>query len=346
MESKTKQEGDNTPSSSKTINKKQETEIRYKEITVVPARRFVTLPKDAQYETRTRIGAFAIPGEARAFRSLNEEEIKKYGLGTIGTSLNAPNFVEKTNEFFDNFDVFIDDFTKSLKLKVPVGIVNGKEVSILNDVTAREINAIMRYRHITNHPKVAKDSAQFDEAPHLYIAYIIDPKVQRSEKIGQKDVRKTAMNYYLKLTSGEGSKDKLHWVLEVARRGIKTGNIKDPLTGFVPSSLQGVLDVEKLDKDDKELAIEELQERRPTALVKIFEEPDLEWRALLERMVSLGVLKRQGNVVMNDREAVGSDDAEAIAKMKSTKYGETLVVLKNKLKNASKEKEKEKEVIA
>lgn len=337
MESKTNQGVATVTPSSKTNTKKEKTEIRYKEITVVPARRFVTLPKDAQYETRTRIGTFALPGEARAFRSLSDEEIKKYGLGIIGTSENASNFIEKTNEFFENFDVFIDDFSKSVKLRVPTDAKTGKVV--LNGETAREINAIMRYRHVTNHPKVAKDSAQFDEASHLYIAYIIDPKVQRGEKIDQKDVRKQAMSYYLELTREKGNEDKLHWVLEVARRGIKTGNIKDPPTGFIPSSLQGIMDVEKLDKDDKELAVEELQERRPSALVKIVEEKDLEWRALLERMISLGVLKRQGNVIMNEREAVGSDDSEAIAIMKSTKYGETLVVLKNKLKNASKEKE-------
>lgn len=306
--------------------------VRIKEITVRAKRNFTVLPKQVQDETRTRVGAFALPGELSAYRCLTDDEIRDYGGKIIGIVPGETGFSQASNEYFNNYGVFVE-YDEGVNIKVPIDAETGEVV--LDFERRNHISDIMKYRHVTNHTRIAEDFAQYQEATHLYIGYIEDKSVVQKERLGRKDIRKQAERLYLNLVD-EKSDTKIDWVLEVLRRGVKTGNFDDPPTGYTPMTLASIVDVTALPRDDKELAIEEFKLDRLDTFMEIMEDENLEWKALLERCVTGGVFQRKGNVITYENAVVGATDEEAIAQMKATSYGDSLVVIKSKLKNAFK----------
>jgi len=305
---------------------------KFKEIEVFAAREFTTLPKKVQSETRTRIGAFAEPEQLTAYRSLSDSEIKAFGLGIIGTSANSPNYTDKILDYFNEYDVVVP-YDEPKKLRVPI---DEKGEAVLNASTARYITDIMAYRHVMKHPRVAPSYASYQEMPMFYVGYIVDRRILREESISGKNVRKQADRNYLILTS-EKNVTKLDWVLEVARKGIYTGNLNDPETGYVPSTLMGVRRIDDLLVDEKELAMEEFKNQRPDEFVKLVTDTDLEWKALLEKLIINNIFVREGNVILHKREVVGGNDEQAVAKLKTEDFAEKLVVAKQELENALKD---------
>ena len=312
------------------INKKgKDSEIRYKDITVRAARNFTVLPKLVRNETRTRIGAFSLPGDILAYRCLSDKEITQFGGSIVGAIPGEPGFVKISNEFFNNYNVVVT-YDEDVKLKVPTDR-QGKVV--LNETTRTSISDIMRYRHVTNCPRVAADFARYEEATHLYVAYIVDKRVIRDGNVTLKELRKRGDRLYLQLVDNK-TETKLNMVLELLRRGVKTTNTKDLSSGYIPISLIGVMDVTSMVRDDKELAIEEFKLARVREFVEIMEDPDLEWKALLERAITAKVFARKGNVIMYNHDVVGSNDEETIARLKSPAFSSDLVVVKSQLRNA------------
>jgi len=303
--------------------------VGYKEVTIRATRSFITLPKEVQSETRTRVGAFAEPGARHAYRSLTDEELAEVAIELIGLSANDPKFGVEVDTFYNDFSITIP-FDEGRVIKVPI---NWKGDVVFQREYMRDI---MMYRHAMKHPRVANSWAEVQDLDiGFYIAYIEDKAVLKTDKVARKNARKEAGRAYLELTAA-GAETRRDWVLEVARRGVKTSVPMDGATGYVPPTLRGVFRVSDLDDDDKELALEEFKEQRPEEFNGVVSDPDLEWKALLESFISHGILRREGNVVMNEREPVGSDDDEALASLKSPSFSQTLTVLKQRLKNARK----------
>lgn len=304
--------------------------LSFKEITVTAARRFVSLPKQLQGETLTKISAFGDPDGPGTYQCLSDAEIVDYGLRLMNVSPNAPNFSERVEEYFLNYTVHIP-FDDPLKIKVPIDKATGEVV--LNQNTKHHLVAIMQYRHVMKSPKVANDYAEYVGFPSKYWAFITDTAVIRKAKISEGSVKRDAMKAYLQLAEGKQSDERL-WVLELLRRGIEVPDPNYPL-GFTPITLQGIGTVDELEAEDQQLALEEALDKFPAQFLLVASDPDLETKALLEKMISTGVLRREGNIIMDDNDVIGSDDNEALARLKSPKFSQRLVALKAKIKNAT-----------
>ena len=166
--------------------KSEPRKVRYKEITVRAKRNFTVLPKQVQNETRTRVGAFALPDELSAYRCLSDKEVKEYGGKLIGIIPGEVGYAKVSNEFFNNFGIYIP-YDEGFPIKVPIDVKTGEIV--LDYDRRNHVSAIMQYRHVTHHTRVAKDFAQYQEATHLYVAYIEDRSVIKKGNIGNKELR-------------------------------------------------------------------------------------------------------------------------------------------------------------
>jgi len=226
----------------------------------------------------------------------------------IDLSTEDKDFRKKVKEFFDEINTKIPH-KEGLKLEIGLSVDNDKPVS--KDNLPISIMDYIRWRHALGHPEVAdnKDEAMGNQ---LISYYIFDPEGLKAKNQDLIDARDTAMEYYLLLKKDKEKLDNFLAMLGEDPRGFEDQQEKlDFLTNIINSR-----ETEKVND-----------------FVTLYEDPKLENKSLLEKMVLTGVLKRVGpRYIVAETDAIlGNSQEEALFEIEDQKNEQLMVALKTLL---------------
>lgn len=221
-------------------------------------------------------------------------------------------FRKKVSSFYLEIDTQIPHQTgKTLEI--------GLEVSNTSPISDKNfpINLMdfLRYRHILNHPMVAKtkEEADSNSSKEYYIFDKSDVIKKNTLKTTEKDA---AMQIYLEIKNEEKKVDDMLIVLGTDPREF-TGN------------------------DASTLKLEELRkkaEEEPGTFVALYQESDLDVRAWIKAMTNTGVFTMIGPKYLDGetKKLIGNTTEEVIYFFKDEENSEVVSMLKARLQEASK----------
>lgn len=219
-------------------------------------------------------------------------------------------------EFSKDVKKFWEDF----RVKVPY---NGKELDITVDENGvpDEPDQYVMWRFCKEHPQVAGSESEMKKNITKHF-YIYDPEEQVSSKNKEVKAKIDANKECIKLLSGQ-KKD-----MEKARR--------------VLALMQNSYNVYNLSEQEIENQLYEIAQEKPEQFLKIVKDTNLDVRAELQQLVSLGVINKVGNSYIYIDNTIGYTEDEAIQFMKDTERNSQVITeLKHKLKEAQKSKSAE-----
>ena len=281
----------------------------------MPEKRFVHLrrkekqrdgvpPEVMQYAMMTVSSVFK---DGRPLRPLSSDEEKKL----------LPLFRDLDPDDPKEFSKDVKKFWEDFRVKVPY---NGKELDITvnKDGIPDEPEQYVIWRFCQIHPEVADGELEMRRNANKQF-YIHDPNKEIANKNKQVKSKIDANKECIKLLSGQ-KKD-----MEKARR--------------VLALIQNSYNVYNLSEQEIENQLYEVAQEKPEQFLKIVKDTDLDIRAELQQLVSLGVINKVGNSYIYIDNTIGYTEDEAIQFMKDTERNSQVITeLKHKLKEAQKSK--------
>ena len=173
------------------------------------------------------------------------------------------------------------------------------------------------WRYCLVYSDVANDVAWVNKAGGIRF-YIYDSVREKYKETLQFEVRNKATALYIKLLDTPDKATNILW----ADRGFD-------------------VDITALDKMDKYRMIENMSKADPANFISIYEDVNLETKAIVERMIHHGILRRLENtsvIVDENNDTIGNTMDEAIAFFKNTDRNKAAITrFKSKLKNYTNE---------
>lgn len=225
-------------------------------------------------------------------------------------------FRKKVKEFFEEMVTKVP-YKDGVTLEIGLEESNDKKLSATN--LPIKLMDYVRWRHASGHPEVARTRDEA-EGNQLKKYYIYDPNTIKQKSNSLRDARDKAMEYYLVIKKDEAKVDNYLALLGEDPRAYADFDDKlEVLTKLVNST-----EIEAVE--------------RFTAL---YEDPKTELKALVEKMVIMGILKRIGNrylIAETDR-ILGDGLEEVLLELEDeAKNGELITVLKSQLQEKLKAK--------
>lgn len=254
------------------------------------------LPNHIYDSAKKRIGStFKANGDVNT--GLTNEEVAKYMPEILSIDPKDVTFYKTVKDWFTNLSVDVP----------PAGI----ELEIgIEPKTKRpyEIHDYIKYKYALVHPYVLLDESDTEEKrlKRKFEFIIEDKSREHQKKVAGKDARKTALKEWIKLTADENKMDQVLRVL-----------------GTQPDTL---------DKDTKELKLEEYAKEDPKKFTSVATNKDLAVRSFIKDCLTREVLRKIGNTYLNGEETLGDSEEEVIVFLNDKKNSETLLTLKSRLK--------------
>jgi hypothetical protein len=231
----------------------------------------------------------------------------------IDTPKDDKEFRKKVTEFYNEISTDVP-FGTGVTLEVGLEEDNAGQISEKN--MPIKLMDYLRYRHAQNHPKVAatKELADGNQLVDYYIFDKDNVQAKNTKKVKERDA---AMQIYLEVKNEESQVDQMLTLLGVDPREYATAKDKANL------------------KTEK---LRELADADPSKFVEAHSSGDLEIRAWITNMVTVGVLKKIGQKYMDGEtnEIIGNSLEETIFFFKDEEKSGEITVLKARMQEGLK----------
>jgi len=196
----------------------------------------------------------------------------------------------------------VQRFYAELTIEVPQ---SGVELNIAMDPDGNPEAPLdfVKFRFAINHPHVAEEE---DSSISGTRYYFFDPKKKEEGRVNEGRIRKSAYKHLILVCEDEV---KMSQVLKAMGRK-----------------------VDLLNKDQKELELEELVDANPAEFIRVCEDKDLEYISLINDCVDKTVLRKVGNTYMFGDEEIGEELSGAVKALKLKRNSGMLQDIKSKLK--------------
>ena len=192
-------------------------------------------------------------------------------------------------------------FYAELTIEVPQGGVE-LDISINEDGEPVAPLDYVKFRFAALHPHVAEDE---DNAGLGTRYYFFDPAKDERIRVAETRQRKDAYKALILICEDE---QKMDQVLQAY--GTQVGNKTH---------------------DQKELALEDLMDENPTEFIRVCEDKDLEFVALINECLDQSVLRKSGNTYLYGDEVLGEDLEQTVRHLKLKRNSGMLQDIKAKL---------------
>jgi len=282
---------------------------------------FVITPVEVENEAYVVIAAPLVG--RHVYIPLEPKEIAEVAQELFGFSTKDTDFTKQIRDYFLSFRIKVE-YSDGLdsdgkKLTIPID-AQGNEI-----FDKRYVEDIIAYRICLKSNKVAVTPNEVAEAREEgesnFIAYLYD---NEKDKIAQRQLllhERQANIDFIRYTEDDKTKE-LNWLARIILRGVPLPDGKV----FVPSKVRG--DINGMLKEDKQLILSELKSKHPTAFSRLIRDPNLEMRALLEQLIEIGTIVRDGNVVKYGERILGGSTEEALDEIKKPVNSNLIVELK------------------
>lgn len=261
-------------------------------------------------DAKRSIGSYFEKGSSRTATGLSPAEIDILLPYVIDEESTDRDFRKAVTKYFDAISTNIPHEGK--KLEIGLKVDNNKPIIFKNEGGKEvynlpiDIEHYIRYRHITNHPLVAKNKED-GKSNKLYEYYIEDVEVQdlSSEKF-LKD-RDEALALYLGISKDEAMVDRILATLGINYRELK---------GF-----------QKISK------LKSLAENKTTIsrFMEAVKNPNLKYEKFVYDLVTNKIVRKEGNRYLFENEQVGATKEDFILYLKDEANSETKLTLKARL---------------
>lgn len=282
----------------------------------------------------------------------NIAEMKVYMPPILGIGADSPEFTTKFSDWCENISVKIPEIGKNLEVgfvynsKDDADTIKGMEAAIYKKFTTakkatsrdRDLAFNVRDQELVNLEKtkykygfpikvedyiiwryalvytdVANDVALINKHGGIRF-YIFDKEQEAYKEKLQFDTRKKATTLYVKLFEEPERTTNILW-----------------------NHMGGNVNVDAMIESDQYGAIETLSKANPNELIKLYEDPNLNTKATIERLIHYGILKRLAgtNIIVDENnDTLGNDMAGTIAYFKNKERNkEAITRLMGKLRN-------------
>lgn len=257
------------------------------------------------------IGSYFESSTSRIIGSgLSIEEQKLLLPDILGYHPDEREYKKKVIEFFQDMATEVP-FGKGKELEI--GLTSDNEKPLSSDNLPISVMDFIRWRHAAKHPRVAP--TQEDAFGNMLIEfYVYDPKAMNESRNKETILRDNANAKYL--------------------------SIKNK-----PEIVEALLVLYKHNPDeykeaaDRTAALSRLVQENPGLLLSAMQDESLQTRAILRKMVEFKLIDiiDSAYYIADDKKNIGNNEDQAIAWLQdTTKNGNTVTLLKQKLQEARK----------
>lgn len=298
----------------------QDEKIAFKTVIIKATPTFVVTPPEVEDEAYVVISS---PLKGRhVYVPLEPKEIAEVAQELFGFSTKDTDFTKQIRDYFASFRIKVEYGDGSENTGKHLTLPIDKEGNVI--FNKRYVEDIIAYRICLESKKVAVTPNEVAEAKEEgesnFIAYLYD---NEKDKIAQRQLmlsERQANIDFIRFTEDDKSKE-LDWLARIILRGVPLTNG----TVFVPK-VKG--DIAGMVTEDKHLILSEFKSKHPTAFSKMVRDPNLEKRALIEQLIEIGTISRDGNVIKYGEQVLGANMNEALDELKKPSNSNLLVELK------------------
>ena len=250
------------------------------------------LPKAVRAEATYKLSSVYV--NRQPLKGFNAEDEKKYLNGILDVNPEHGDWPKHSKTFWAD-------------LTIPVGFTGVElEIGSSEDETPISIMDYIKYNFALKHPHVAltKEEMDNDVTKKFYIQDLSRQDKTRNNEI---QVRKDADREFIKVTSN-------------------VSNMKRILR------LMSNTNPDRMTDDQIENALYEIKNADAKKFIRIATDKNLELKAEIAEMVSLGVLRKIGNQIIFIDEVLGDTEDDTIIHLKDKKNSGKLTILRAKLK--------------
>lgn len=266
------------------------------------------LPKEIEATKESRISAQFEYGTHDTLRGFTFEEEKLYLPNLLGTSVSDPQWAAKTLEFWASYSVIIP--SEGLVLNIDTYPEGHPRAGY-----PENIQQYITYRFLLKHSAVAKNKTLVEWPKHKF--YILDETVVVKENTAAFELRNRANKAFMFLQTDKAAA-KLEWVAMC---------LKDKLDKLPVTNNELLMFIES-----KKDAVKDNQPVGLTNFLNVFNDDNLEQKALLYKLLSLGVVEKNGNSYFFQGEVMGNE-IEAIHWLKNPVNSKSLLQMNERLKS-------------
>lgn len=264
------------------------------------------MPKEVYELSKKTVGSVFGKG-SQPLSGLSPQEEKQHLPSLLGVGPDDPMWAREVRKFWAD-----------MRIPTPIeseGLVEF-DTRLDEDGKPYSLEDYVKYRFCLVHPDVANSAEEFSPTKHVFI--LDDPEKTRKRKAGIIKVRKEAYKKYLEVTADEVMKDVILRVLSAKLTKLGKYN--------------RILNPDKLDNTDKDIALEELFDKSPATFKEVADDPSLKDKALLEQAVDDGAVELVGSIYQMDGFGImGSSQEEAVLWLQDSQNSKALSTLKARL---------------
>jgi len=250
--------------------------------------------KELDADATRKIGAY-INSNGQVFVPLTYEEQDKWMPQVIDTPPSDLSFRQKVREWWSDLTTEVPQEGLSLEIGFD------KQGNPLN------VEEYFRYLQAKNHPRVADDKENNHGANTIW--YITDPTRQKEEEQAENEKYLSAMETFIKMRK---ERIKLNNIVKILIPGINN-----------PAELT--------ERDLNQMLTKEI-ENDPDNFMKVAKDKQLQTKAFILDLISLGVVNKVGNSILHGEVVLGSNMEEAALYLDDKKNSETLLILQEQHK--------------
>jgi hypothetical protein len=267
------------------------------------------MPSDVFKDSITKIGSEWKENTRSMIRGLSVEEEKAYLPRILQVQPDSPNWDRALEQYWADFSLRVP--SEGLELEIYVDKNNNPTESNLKDFIS------FRFAKVSSRVAVTPEEI---ENKAMFPYYVEDKKAQNLSAYEKLQISKRASLNFMKLVKSDDNNaftnpDKVDWVLELYKR--------------TDSSLPTIA---SMDSTDKEVYLSNKSAEDAETFNAIVEDPQLESKSFIVKCISLGVLTRIGNAILNGQEKIGDSLEEAVYYLQDAKNSKVDITLKQRVK--------------
>lgn len=268
----------------------QQVRIGSRKIKIVRIEHFNLIPKTKEAqgirdEVTLKIGSQWKVGTRDIIRGLSPEEERRFLPKILGVGVSSEKWDEKCLLYWADFSIQIPNNDQGIILEAGYKIERtgaGEEIVPIN------LDDYMKYKFCLENGKVANED---QDNPLVYDFKIVDLAKDEEAKEKIHTAKKSIETVYLKLIQSNDSKErlKIDWILETIGGPDGKG-----------ISIAGLSDIQK------EMKLEVIKNENLDEFIKVVNDEDLQFKAVLRKAVSVGKLDIQGETYFYGNKAIGN----------------------------------------
>lgn len=266
------------------------------------------MPSEVYKDSITKIGSEWKENTRSMIRGLSPDEEKAYLPKILQVQPESPNWDRAVEQYWAEFSLRVP--SEGLELEIFTDKNGNPSESNLKDYISFRFAQVSS--RVATTPEEVENKAMF---PY----YLEDKKAQSMSAYDKLQVAKRASLNFMKLVKTDDNNafvdpEKVDWVLELYRR-------TDPS-----------LPMSGMDAPDKEVYLSNKSQEDPETFNTIVEDPQLKTKSFVVKCISLGILQRIGNAILNGQEKIGDSLEEAVYYLEDAKNSKVDITLKQRAK--------------